>query len=577
MVTWTRSGTWRWTAGFALACAALLVASATGASAAGGGTAKPPPVAAPFKAVPHPAVPAPSFTNVPDTHQFDMTGFIADADVDGSICPGIPADRSGGHVTINGIAITVPCNSVVQMPANTLKWPEAVDVLKHPSLTLKGGAYPSFEAHVVGNSVGDEHRAALVFLSQQAVNTGVGYITSIDYATGRIRVGSKPGGRDQAILEINDPNGRFGRPQSPDDRFSVDDQNPTIHAATGYPMCVPRTDPAAADDPLCPQQNRPKVVNGTCRDWLQAGVNPLPASGNLPPPTAGALYCNHFVMNSVAARAAADPDPRQHAPFEVGDHVTYAGTLFKGAAGQPDFISAHTVLADVGIFTQPGTQPAYIALGEFGVGSADPSVTSVNGAPQETQDRIFLEAETTDIVTPVDVYLNDIDPVTGAVVSRWITPFAMTNEVNGPMAYPYGPAVPDNLVGGGITTQFKGAQPGRVRLRATKAPLGLLTSPTRTLRVVQRTLCLPPLSLMPPGSDYGANKALEINKQVDCTKGQPAANGLFAGQYSAPVFDFIFAENLIPGDNVVPADFWDLGFLVNGEGPGTGPLVPKPW
>ena len=62
-----------------------------------------------------------------------------------------------------------------------------------------------------------------------------------------------------------------------------------------------------------------------------------------------------------------------------------------------------------------------------------------------------------------------------------------------------------------------------------------------------------------------------------CRKSQLAANGLFTGQSSAPVFTFIFAENLITGDHVVPAEIWDLGFLVNGEGPGTGPLVPQPW
>jgi hypothetical protein len=30
-----------------------------------------------------------------------------------------------------------------------------------------------------------------------------------------------------------------------------------IHAMTGYPMCIPRSDPKVADDPLCPSKNRP--------------------------------------------------------------------------------------------------------------------------------------------------------------------------------------------------------------------------------------------------------------------------------------------------------------------------------
>jgi hypothetical protein len=34
---------------------------------------------------------------------------------------------------------------------------------------------------------------------------------------------------------------------------------------------------------------------------------------------------------------------------------------------------------------------------------------------------------------------------------------------------------------------------------------------------------------------------------------------------------------VIMGDPIVANDLWDLGFLVNGEGPGTGPLTPTPW
>jgi hypothetical protein len=63
---------------------------------------------------------------------------------------------------------------------------------------------------------------------------------------------------------------------------------------------------------------------------------------------------------------------------------------------------------------------------------------------------------------------------------------------------------------------------------------------------------------------------------------------LFAGQYHAPNFDFIFPENLILGDAVVSANFQDLPFLYCGSGPLTtptggdnGPVVrqldPAPW
>jgi hypothetical protein len=586
----------------ALSCTAVLAVSVGDAGAkGGGGTAKPPANPAPFIVPPHPAVPAPVFTaNVNAIHQFDVNGFIQAVDVDPGLCPGLPAAQAGGHVTVNGVKITVPCNSIVQMPANTLSWVKAVDTA-HPALSIHDTGYPSFDVHVVGNTVGDKHIAGLVYLSQNSTASGQGYITSIDYATGRIHLGSSPGavgatpgGADQVVIEINDPavdpanptNGRFGRAHSPDDRFSVDQGNPTVHAGTGYPMCVPRTttDPTAAgaaDDPLCPQANRPKPVNGHCRDFADAGLNPLPKAGNLTPPPVGATYCGHFVMPALplpgTTAVAGTPDPRQQAPFEVGDYISYQGTLIKSGDPLGDLVSAHTVEANVGIFTQPGTQPAYTAIGDFGVGSADPSATAVNGVAQETQDRIFLEAETTDVVTPVDIYLVDVDPATGKETSRWVTPNAMTGENNLP-----------NLsnatsLGGGITTQFTGAQPQRARLRATKAPNGLLTSPTRTLRVVQRTLCLPQLSQVTAtaGVTYDATSTYgnvpQINGATDCLQSKPAANGLFAGQYTAPVFEYIFPENVQPGDPTVPNDLWDLGFLMNGEGAGTGRLTPSPW
>jgi hypothetical protein len=69
---------------------------------------------------------------------------------------------------------------------------------------------------------------------------------------------------------------------------------------------------------------------------------------------------------------------------------------------------------------------------------------------------------------------------------------------------------------------------------------------------------------------------------------QEYANGLIAGQYRAPDFDFIFPEPTVVGDPMVPANFQDLPFLYCGSGPlgtmtvsGTGPVVgqldPAPW
>jgi hypothetical protein len=350
-------------------------------------------------------------------------------------------------------------------------------------------------------------------------------------------------------------------------------------------MCVPRSNPAVKDDALCPQANRPNLVPvtvngktvpavaGGCRNFSVAGIAP-PKGGELTPPAAGQAYCSEFVMPSVASVTAGSPDPRQQAPFEVGDSIHFAGTLVHPATG-PDFISAHTVEANIGVYTMPGTQPSYLAIGDFGVGTADPNAISINGLAAETTDRIFLEAETTDVKTAVDIYLTDVDPATGAVRNRWATPFAMTGENNGPLQ-----ADGVTPIGGGITTQNTGAQPQRARLRATKAPAGLLSQPTRTVRVAVRSLCTP----QAPVNDAKGNAVLTTLDT--CLNSAPkTANGLVAGEYTAPTFTFIFPENVKPGDLLIPYDLWHLPFIRNGEGattasaigPGVGPLEPTPW
>jgi hypothetical protein len=549
------------------AAAALIAAGGTGSALAKGGTAKPPKgIVSPW-VVPTLATPA----SAASARGFDDTGFASNATVntDNTSCPAVTdPEYYGGTVTINGILITIPCNLVVQMPANTLTWADFV----HGT----GGTAPlgvdGLELRAVGNIVGSRHIAGLAFVSQQSANTGRGEITGIDYANGALKVADAAGGT--VTVQLNDPKiaglhdstgadtGRFSNGQSPDYRFSVDQDNPTIHAATGYPMCIPRTDPSVKDDPLCPQKNRPLAPSATtvtvpaCRNFSVAGVVP-PASGELSAPAAGQKYCSQYVM-PVPGISATAPDANQQAPFEIGDVVDYSGTLIHGS---PDYISAHTVEANLGIYTQPGTQPSYLAIGEFGVGTADPLATAPNGVAQETQDRIFLESETTDVKTPVDIYYEDRN-ADGSVFNRWITPFEMTGENAAPLTGPTG----------GITTQNTGPQPQRARLRATKAPTGLLSQPDRTVRVGVRSLCMPtPVN----------TTATTINQAAldSCFKNAPTkANGLQPGQYIAPVFEYIFPENVKPGDVIVPIDLYHLPFVVNGEGGNNaGALVPGPW
>ena len=463
-----------------LTALSMLAAVPVGVNAfAAGGTAKPPPGAvAPFvtATLPDPV----TSVNPALINGFDDTGFIQSATVDATNanCPNTTdAHRFGGTLTLNHGPIVIPCNLVIQAPANTFTWADFVN--GGPSLSL-GVGYPSFEMHAVGNIVGTRRIAGLVFASQQSLNGSTGVITGINYATGDLLVDTG-NAATPATVQINDPNGRFGRVQTPDARFSVDDANPTIHAGTGYPMCVPRT----------------------------------------------------------------DPDPAQQAPFEVGDSIVFSGTLVPAAGAAPAYTSAHTVEANIGIYTMPGTQPSYLAIGQFGVGTADPNAVSINGLAVETQDRIFLESETTDVKTAVDIYMTDVDPVTGAVRNRWATPFEMTGEQNGPFQ-----ADGVTPIGGGITTQQTGPQPQRARLRASKAPVGLLSAPSRTIRVAVRSLCTP----QAPVNDAAGNPVLTA-LDTCLNNAAKTANGLMAGEYTAPTFEFIFPENVKPGDTLVPFDF----------------------
>lgn len=527
-----------------------------------------------------PAVPPPVFSaGATSLRGFEMIGFVQDATVSGDRCPGLAKERWGGTVVVNDITIVVPCNLRLQMPGATMHWselfaPAAPGGATPASLKLGDGAvpaqpgsfvFPSTEIRVVGNVVAGTYIAGLVNVSQQSLNTSTGYIVGFDYENGVILVGDARNGSARARIQLNDPTGRFSKGQSPDPRFRVDDKNPSVRAVSGFPMCIPRNDPAQGDDPRCPQRNRPLAPD--CRNFLMAGVV-FPAGRELRPPLPGQKYCSGFVMGDPATAKPTEPIATEQAPFEIGDLITYSGTLLMGdgqARGGPDTILAHTVIANVGIFTQPDTMPVYLAIGEFRIGTFDPA-SVVNGVVQEEQDRLILEAVTTDVRSIVDIYLVDIDPTTGAEQQRWVTPGSMTGGVGAR-------ASNGRIIDGGITTQFNGPIPGRVRIAAGKAVPGILTSPTRSIRVVARGLCDPAninTRMAQSGQTAGA-------PPVACIDRMPAANGIRSGQFAAPTTDFIFAETILPGDTPASNNFWSLGFLANGEGPTLGPLTPTPW
>ena len=368
--------------------------------------------------------------------QFDMLGFIQSATLDdGSMCPGVDPALWGGTVTLNGITMTVPCNTILQMPATALTWAQLFDpslaapVNMPPAngraaqssgqsgLALQDApapfAYPSFEIRVVGNVVNDGagNRRYIVGLispiSQQGLNAGSGEITCIDYANGFLYVGSataRPGescsAANGARVQMNDPIGRWGLPHSPDPRFAGDLGNTTMHTTSGYPICVPRTDPAFNDDPFCPRGNRP--LNGDkpfpVDPFLPIGA-PLKTFDMPPSPD------NFGIVDGPGAF----PDARQQLPLVIGDWIDYSGTLAKDALGL-DYVSAHTIIANVGVFTAPGFQPAYIAIESLIIGTAGQAIPGID---QEATNRIFVVGFTTDPSALVDIDAVDVNPCTG--------------------------------------------------------------------------------------------------------------------------------------------------------------------
>jgi hypothetical protein len=291
-------------------------------------------------------------------------------------------------------------------------------------------------------------------------------------------------------------------------------------------------------------------------------------------------------------RGPNDPDPTQQAPFEIGDFITWQGTLVRDGAiqagapvpgaGAPattnnDLIWVHTIDSNVGIYTQPQTLPSYVAVGEFGIG-VDPQPAGgacVCIVGIETTDRLVLESSVTDVGSIVDIYFDDkgfalaAGNTTGPLVVspgseyfRWVTPEGMT----GTLTDQAGGRIPFLTVaqpfGGGIQTQFTGPQPGRARIRALKVPAidpvgptcpltagtqgcAVTQSPTRYVRVVVRELCAP-----------AATGALDKNGiAIPATNFDTGAVG--AAAFSGPWFDTNgLRPNLTgagPGTSGVPA------------------------
>jgi hypothetical protein len=475
---------------------------------------------------------------IPASTQFDITGFIQSATLGG---PGTGAGagaHQGGTITVNGHVIIVPSETIVILPANALTWQELFAQAPAPytgaatgmALTDIPAPLTTYEAHVIGNRVlngpagPDLYIAGLVYISQQDLNTGNGFINCMNYATGEMRVGGILGNcATGARVQINDPVGRYGRSVSPDPRFTVDPDNPTIASATGFPMCFPRvladpSIPGNADDPLCPRTQRPVDAAGVFVSSIQT-LDPVALPG-------------------------VPPDATIQVPFEVGDWVTFAGTLvadpgttagptagpFPGVANT--YISAHTISNNVAVYTWPNTNPAYVFTEVTLIGTGGLTVIGAGEAVIRTR----FEGMTTD-VNPnpalqriIHLYGIDLNPLTGATSDRdW-----------GTIGVDPGPPL--------------GAVKGRWRFRPPCLPFGSVpTKPDKECVMNAAGSFLPP------------TREMRAVIQGAWVPGQAAtaANGIIFGQYHAPILEYIFPEN-VPGAPIVENNFNTIPFLAQG-------------
>jgi hypothetical protein len=461
---------------------------------------------------PAPAV-VPAFA--PPATGFEMTGFIEFASVDQMCLPNAnptPANppkpdgckTAGGFIQVNGVTVRVPANTVVEFPANTLTWEEVFElnplgVAGESGMALADSSKlpGTYEATVLGNIVNGEYISGLVFLAQSSLMGFQGFIEGFDYANGIAIINGQR-------VQVSDPAGKFSVGYAgwdpkyvQDERFSVDENNPTIKTETGFPVCVPRVDPLIGDDPLCPRKNRPTDgAGGVLRIFTMDPVID-PATGVAP-----------TGFNGDPTQPATDP--RVFAPLKVGDWVDVGGTLLLDSNGSA-YVLAHTISANLGIYTFPGTDPAYVAIDvilEGTGGVANPAF------PQEAGIRTRMEGFSTDDSRGIDTYAIDLD-CNGKDTIR--LPLWAAN-------FPVDPGPP------------AGAVRGRWRFRPNGG------------------------NFLPAAMIVGASVSGSVPAVWNPTL------EILTNQYQAPNFEFIFAENLGIGNPMVAFNFRDIPFLVNGIG-----------
>lgn len=431
------------------------------------------------------------------------------------------ADRTvGGLMRVAGHDVILPRNLQIRFPTQFLTPAETFEGAPAGStrsgLALDDLPPVPFEVEVIGNIVGGRYIAGMVAIAQVSLATGGGYIKAIA-ADGRMTIGPLlgPATAADAIVQLNDPKGRFGPKTDTrgfDERFQVDADNPSVTAETGFPMCVQATGSPA----YCKSVNR--SVPG--RLFVMGSVD-------LPPSPAGGLTVPH----------CSACQPTSMAPLRVGDAVVYSGILHRVGPGQR-MITAYSLTANVGIYTSPGVDPAYLRIEGSLEGTAGPAIprnpAQPNGPklPDEVQDRFKVEGFTTDPTRPMIIYAIDVNPTTKVQTLRRL-----------------------------FTLESKEPPRGRF-FKVVGKNSGVLTARNHSLRGNTREIMLRlGGSVVPDDAPLSGLPDVAIMKRI------PSDTGVIANRYVAPIDEYIFPENKLPGDPLVPNNFECVSFLLSGSGP----------
>jgi hypothetical protein len=448
--------------------------------------------------------------------------------------PGL--QTSAAHVTVRGIDVLLPANLIITMTGGYLTAEQLFRGrdFKSPSVPPRSGLalaemtdadmacppppfappgakcpLPAGEIELAGNIIDGQYRAGIARISQGGLHIGSGFIRSIDKVTGFFTVGADVAGGTTARLRFNDPDGIYGpRPALGlvDQRFALDPGNSPVHARTGYPVCIEDS----ARPGLCPAGNR--ATDATAANYRRFTCGNAPA-GNTEPVLPG---CK----------------PHLPIPLREGDYVNYVGMLDKDATGY--FVSLHGLEAELGVYTSPGVDPAYVFVEEAiqGTLGARYALDATNTIPQEETARYKIVGFTTDPSRTVSVDIFD-DDANSNPLNPTFAPTRLATRI-----------VPTNL-----------AQLGRFKM---------IWAAKEDARVVRRNVrvLLSPATL-PSDAAFGPGKASNEMPPALLPTGASKRSGYAFGQYEAPVAEYISPEITRFGVKgwPVPVNFEDFCFL----------------